>query len=285
MIPSAPAELAFGIRRGHSLAVVHGTHRAPRFRSPRRPSARPVIRLLRALLAVRCPGSGAVCSLVRLAPGTVPPVLPRVSARQPEPTAGWRDCPRLRSLLAANQWIAETSAVVEQILRRPSPHSLPIESLLLPEAKARPRSSRARNRGVLANAGGRVGTVAPGRIIRTGSTASQGRGQSPGGRRERSCGTGPLERSPPFAVANERTRGTGRKRGWPPIGLGWLISIRSVRYCSPQLSSMTFSGVMWSASGVVEIPLPGVQGDDRGGTWKPRPMASTSRGRDVSPGL
>src|SRR6266511_1589616 len=88
------------------------------------------------------PGFGAVGSPVRFAPGTVAPVLPRVSARQPEPTAGWRDWPRLRRLLAANQWIAETSAVVEPILRRPSPHSLPIESLLLPEAKARPISSR-----------------------------------------------------------------------------------------------------------------------------------------------
>jgi hypothetical protein len=27
MPPSAPAELVFGIRRGHSLAVIHGTHR------------------------------------------------------------------------------------------------------------------------------------------------------------------------------------------------------------------------------------------------------------------
>jgi hypothetical protein len=102
----------------------------------------------------KVPGFGAVCSLVRLASWTVPPVLPRVSARQPEPTAGWRDCPRLGSLLAANQWIAETSAVVEPILRRPSPHSLPIESLLLPEAKARPISSRGERTWSPANAGG-----------------------------------------------------------------------------------------------------------------------------------
>ena len=133
----------------------------------RRPSARPASGLLRALLAMRCPGSGPSVRPSGSRLGPVAPVLPRVSARQPEPTAGWRDCPRLRSLLAANQWIAETSAVVEPILRRPSPHSLPIESLLLPEAKARPISSRARKRGVPARQGDWVGTVAPGRIIRT----------------------------------------------------------------------------------------------------------------------
>jgi hypothetical protein len=118
----------------------------------RRPSARQAFRLLRARLAMRCPGSGpsARSSVVSW---TVPPVLPRVSARQPEPTAGWPDCPRLRSLLAANQWIAETSSVAEPILRGPSPHSLPIESLVVAEAKARPRSSRARKRGVLARQG------------------------------------------------------------------------------------------------------------------------------------
>jgi hypothetical protein len=90
---------------------------------------------------MRCPGSGPSVRPSGSAPGTVAPVLPRVSARQPEPTAGWRDCPRLGSLLAANQWIAEASVVVEPILRRPTPHSLPIESLLVPEAKARPISS------------------------------------------------------------------------------------------------------------------------------------------------
>ena len=153
MRPSAPAELTFGIRRGHSLAVVHGTH--PSSPVPSAPPSERSSGLPSSPSAPRheVPGFGAVCSLVRLASWTVPPVLPRVSARQPEPTAGWRDCPRLRSLLAANQWIAESSAVVEPILRGPSPHSLPIESLLVPEAKARPRSSRARKRGVLARLG------------------------------------------------------------------------------------------------------------------------------------
>jgi hypothetical protein len=116
---------------------------------------------------MRCPGFGAVCSPVRLARGTIVPVLLRVSAHQPEPTAGWRDCPRIRSLLAANQWIAETSAVVEPILRGRSPRSLPIESLLVPEAKARPISSRgekAWSRGK--GQGDWVGTLAQGRIIR-----------------------------------------------------------------------------------------------------------------------
>lgn len=127
MPPSAPAELAFGIRRGHSLAVVHGTHRPP-VPIARRPSARPAFRLLRALLAMRCPGSGPSARSSGSRVGRSRLVLPRVSARQPEPTVGWRDCPRLRSLLAANQWIAETSAVVEPILRGRSPHSLPIES-------------------------------------------------------------------------------------------------------------------------------------------------------------
>jgi hypothetical protein len=112
-----------------------GPDRSPSERSPGIPSSPSAPRH-------EVPGFGAVGSPIRLAPGTVAPVLPRVSARQPEPTAGWRECLRLRSLLAANQWIAETSAVVEPILRRPSPHSLPIESLLVPEAKARPISSR-----------------------------------------------------------------------------------------------------------------------------------------------
>ncbi len=174
----------------------------------RRPSARPASRLLRALLAMRCPGSGPSVRPSGSRPGTVAPVLPRVSARQPEPTAGWRDCPRLRSLLAANQWIAETSAVVEPILRGPSPHSLPIESLLVPEAKARPISSRARKRGVPASAGGtgwgqwpQAGSFGPW------SMASQRGGQSPGGRRESQRGSNPclhLESVLGADVATER---------------------------------------------------------------------------------
>jgi hypothetical protein len=153
MVPSAPAELALGIRRGHSLAAIRGTHRSVRSRSL---AVRALARPPSSPSASRheVPGFGAACSLVRLACWTVAPVSPRISARQPEPTVGWRDCPRLRSLLAANQWIAETSAFVESILRGRSLHSLPIESLLVPEARARPRSSRARKRGVPANAGG-----------------------------------------------------------------------------------------------------------------------------------
>jgi hypothetical protein len=148
----------------------------------RRPSAHPASRLLRALPRHEVPGFGAVSSLVRLTPGTVVPVLRRVSARQSEPTAGWRDCPRHRSLLAANQWIAETSAVVEPILRRPSPHSLPIESLLVPEAKARPISWRGEKTWSLGKCRGtrweqwpRAGSFGPW------SMAGQRGGQWPGG--------------------------------------------------------------------------------------------------------
>jgi hypothetical protein len=67
----------------------------------------------------------------------------------------------LRRLLAANQWIAETSAVVEPILRRPSPHSLPLESLLVPGAKARPISLTARKRGAPAKRRGPHGDRRP----------------------------------------------------------------------------------------------------------------------------
>jgi hypothetical protein len=185
-LPSAPAELRLRhptrdihSRSSTALTGCSGPDRSPSERSPGVPSSPSAPRH-------EVPGFGAVCSFVRLASWTVPPVLPRVSARQPEPTAGWRDCPRLRSLLAANQWIAETSAVVEPILTGPSPHSLPIESLLLPEAKATPRSSRARKRGVPASAGGTGwGQWPQAGIIRAGSMASQRGGQSPGGRRER----------------------------------------------------------------------------------------------------
>jgi hypothetical protein len=111
----------------------------------RRQSARPASRLLRALLAMRCPGSGPSARPSGSRLGPFRRCCRGSPARQPEPTAGWRDCPRLRSLLAANQWIAESSAVVEPILRGPSPHSLPIESLLLPGVKARPTSSRREN--------------------------------------------------------------------------------------------------------------------------------------------
>ena len=195
MLPSAPAELTFGIRRGHSLAVVHGTH--PSSPVPSAPPSERSSGLPSSPSAPRheVPGFGAVCSLVRLASWTVPPVLPRVSARQPEPTAGWRDCPRLRSLLAANQWIAESSAVVEPILRGPSPHSLPIESLLVPEAKARPRSSRARKRGVLARLGELDGDSGPTWIIRAVEHGEPTRRPVAGWRRESVRGSKPV--SPP----------------------------------------------------------------------------------------
>ena len=189
----------------------------------RRPSARPASRLSPSAPRHEVPGFGAVGSPVRLAPGTVAPVLPRVSARQPEPTAGWRDCPRLRSLLAANQWIAETSAVVEPILRRPSPHSLSIESLLVPETKARPRSSRARKRGVLEKAGGLGGDRAPGPNHSDGSTASQRGGQSPGGRRgELGEESGKLTLFVPGRCVTPRSgnlRDSGRDRVAPCLGL------------------------------------------------------------------
>ncbi len=119
----------------------------------RRPSARPASRLLRALLAMRCPGSGpSVRPSARAWDGRAGAVAGLRSLARAD--CRWRDYPRLRSLLAANQWIAKTSAVVEPILRHASPRSLPIESLRVPEAKARPISSRARKRGVSANAGG-----------------------------------------------------------------------------------------------------------------------------------
>lgn len=128
--PSSPSASDADIHSRSSTALTgcSGPDRSPSERSPGLPSSPSAPRH-------EVPGFGAVGLPVRLAPGTVAPVLPRVSARQPEPTAGWRDWPRPRSLLAANQWIAEASAVVEPILRGPSPQSLPIESLLVPEAR------------------------------------------------------------------------------------------------------------------------------------------------------
>src|SRR6266545_1892632 len=128
--PRSPSASDAGIYSRSSTALTRcsGPDRSPSERSPGLRSSPSAPRH-------EVPGFGAVGSFVRLASWTVPPVLPRVSARQPEPTAGWRDCPRLGSLLAANQWIAETSGVVEPILRAPSPHSLLIESLLVPKAK------------------------------------------------------------------------------------------------------------------------------------------------------
>lgn len=134
--PSSPFSHA-GIHSRSSTALTgcSGPDRSPSERSPDLPSSPSDPRH-------EVPGFGAVCSLVWLAPGTVARCCSGSPPRQPEPTAGWRDCPRLRSLFAANQWIVETSAVVEPILRGRSPRSLPIESLLVPNAKARPISSR-----------------------------------------------------------------------------------------------------------------------------------------------
>jgi hypothetical protein len=78
---------------------------------------------------MRCPGSGPSVRSSGSRCGTIAPVLPRISAGEPEPTAGGEIGRRLRSLLAASQWIAETSAVVRPMLRGPSPHSLPVEAL------------------------------------------------------------------------------------------------------------------------------------------------------------
>ena len=215
--PSSPSASDAGIHSRSSTALTgcSGPDRSPSERSPGLPSSPSAPRH-------EVPGFGAVGSLVRLAPGTVAPVLPRVSARQPEPTAGWRDCPRLRSLLAANQWIAETSAVVEPILRGPSPHSLPIESLLVPEAKARPSSSRARKRGVPAKGRGtgwgqwpQAGSFGPW------SMASQRGGQSPGGRRESQRGSNPclhLE----SVVRAESVTSAGGVKGTLTCGLSFL---------------------------------------------------------------
>jgi hypothetical protein len=69
VLPSAPAELTFGIRRRHSLAAIHGTHggasgpnRTPSERSSGLPCSPSAPRH-------EVPGFGAVCSLVRLASG------------------------------------------------------------------------------------------------------------------------------------------------------------------------------------------------------------------------
>jgi hypothetical protein len=63
--------------------------------------------------------------------GTSAPVSPRISSWGARPARRWRACRRPRSLLAATQWIADSSAVVEPILSGQSPHSLPIESTII----------------------------------------------------------------------------------------------------------------------------------------------------------
>jgi hypothetical protein len=153
-LPSATGwSSPFGIQRGHPFAVIHGAHPVLRSTPLRRPSVRPASRLLRARLAMRCPGSGRSVrsSGSRYGPCAGVAADLRSSARADR---RWRACRRLRSLLVANQWIAETSAVVRPILRGPSPHSLPMESPLVPGAWRGPSAERARKRGVQANGGG-----------------------------------------------------------------------------------------------------------------------------------
>lgn len=121
--PSSP----FGIRRGHHSSSTgsprcSGPVRSPSERSPGLPSSPSAPRH-------EVPGFGAIWSLVRLRvldsrAGAAVDL--RSSAR-----AGrrWLDCRRLRSLLAANQWIAEISAVVETDPERSespfTPHRVP----------------------------------------------------------------------------------------------------------------------------------------------------------------
>jgi hypothetical protein len=138
-------------------------------------------RLLRARLAMRCPGSGPSVRSSGSRCGTIAPVLPRISAGEPEPTAGGEIGRRLRSLLAASQWIAETSAVVRPILRGPSPHSLPIESPLVPGAGRGPFRRGARNWGVPDAKGGPGWDRGLGPDHSDGRAWRQREGLSPGG--------------------------------------------------------------------------------------------------------
>ena len=276
MLPSAPAELAV---RHPTRAFTRGHPRhSPGAPVPiaRRPSARPASRLLRALLAMRCPGSGPSVRPSGSRLWTVAPVLPRVSARQPEPTAGWRDCPRLRSLLAANQWIAETSAVVEPILRRPSPHSLPIESLLVPEAKARPISSRARKRGVPATQGGRGGDRGP-RPDHSGRQHGEPtrgllaeRGQARKARKE---------------LAQDRQRREERRRGWALASRRNGCELAAASWPMPdQLRMPPLPPVSPSLTGRVALPRLTTTLRPQPGTWFARGWrgsAATSRSRST----
>ncbi len=130
--PQAAGRFARGIRLRHPFC---GPPRGPRGAPipSRSPSERsPAFRLLRARLLNEVPGFGAVCSLIRLAPlrswagGAADPPLGSSSrspvARLPSPFG---------DLLAANQWIAETSSVLgvdpEGSESPISPHPLPIE--------------------------------------------------------------------------------------------------------------------------------------------------------------
>jgi hypothetical protein len=139
--PQPPAELAFGIRRGHPFADLHGGSPGAPVPSARPPSARPACRLLRARLATRCPGSGPCASLVRLASWTVAPVSLWTSACLPEPTAGGKPAVAFGACSRRTKWIPVIYPVVGPILRGPAPHSLPIESSLVPGRRRGPLPS------------------------------------------------------------------------------------------------------------------------------------------------
>ena len=165
----------FGIQRVHPSRSSTVLTRVLRSRPLRRPSVCPACRLLRACLAMRCPGSGPSVrsSGSRCGPSRRNAADLRSPARADR---RWRACRRLQSLLAANQWIAETSAVVEPIVRGRSPHSLPMVCPLVPGAWRGPFRRRARKRGVPANGGGPESGSCPhaGRPARADSAASGG---------------------------------------------------------------------------------------------------------------
>jgi hypothetical protein len=87
-VPQPPAELVFGIRREHPIAVAHGLTGVLRSRSLAvRARARPCV-FSEGAFSMRCPGSGPSVRSSGSRFWTVAPVSPRISARQPEPTAG-----------------------------------------------------------------------------------------------------------------------------------------------------------------------------------------------------
>jgi hypothetical protein len=160
---------------------------------------------------------GRLCARPARDAGPITPVSPRIFARLPEPTAHGGTCRRLRSLLASNQWIAETHAVVWPILRGRSPHSLPIESPFVPGAKASPIPSRARKRGVPAirrEPGGDSGS-GPDHSDRLDGEATRRRLAGPGtggksgepGPSALGAGQEPTERPPSDALSPGSSRG------------------------------------------------------------------------------
>jgi hypothetical protein len=95
---------------------------------PRRLSARPAFRSLRARLRHEVPGFGA--DLIARPAGIVDRgmAFPRIAARVPEPAAGGEEAVALGCLLAAKRWIDVTSSVVCSIVKGRSPHSVPSHS-------------------------------------------------------------------------------------------------------------------------------------------------------------